>query len=43
VFEIFKDEQDAANGFFPDRAVSHYDVLELVEELEKHPSPEPSE
>jgi anti-sigma B factor antagonist len=42
VFEVFSDEQDAINSFFPDRAVSRYDVLELVEELEKHSSPEPS-
>jgi len=43
VLEVFKDEQDAVNSFFPDRAVRHYDILELVEELEKHPPPKPLE
>jgi anti-sigma B factor antagonist len=31
VFEIFVDEQDAINSFFPGRAVHHYDVLEWVQ------------
>jgi anti-sigma B factor antagonist len=35
VFEVFEDEQDAINSFFPDRAVHHYDVLEWVQEQEK--------
>jgi len=35
VFEVFVDEQDAANSFFPGRAVRHYDVLEWVRGLEK--------
>jgi len=35
VFEVFADEQDAVDSFFPDRAVRHYDVLEFVEEQEK--------
>jgi anti-sigma B factor antagonist len=43
VLEVFKDEQDAVNSFFPDRAVRHYDILEFVEELEKHPPPKPPE
>lgn len=30
VFEVFHDEQDAINSFFPDRAIERYDVLELV-------------
>ena len=34
MFEVFKDEQDAINSFFPDRAVHHYDILEFVEEAE---------
>jgi anti-sigma B factor antagonist len=34
VFEIFKDEQDAVNSFFPGRATRHYDVLEWVREQE---------
>ena len=40
VFEIFKDEQDAVNSFFPDRAVRHYDILEWVQEQEKRPAPD---
>jgi len=35
VFEVFTDEQDAVNSFFPDRAVRHYDILEWVQEQEK--------
>jgi anti-sigma B factor antagonist len=30
VFEIFDDEQDAINSFFPDREVRHFDILEFV-------------
>jgi len=30
VFQVFRDEQDALNSFFPDRATNHYDVLEFV-------------
>jgi anti-sigma B factor antagonist len=39
VFEVFTDEQDAINSFFPDRAVRHYDILEFVRESEKRPGP----
>jgi anti-sigma B factor antagonist len=39
VFEVFTDEQDAVNSFFPDRAVRHYDILEWVQEQEKHSAP----
>ena len=35
VFEVFADEQDAVNSFFPGRAAHHYDVLEWVQEQEK--------
>jgi len=31
--ETYKNEQDAVNSFFPDRAVPHYDILEVVEDL----------
>jgi anti-sigma B factor antagonist len=31
--DIYPDERDAVNSFFPDRAVRHYDLLELVEEM----------
>jgi len=40
VFEVFTEEQDAVNSFFPDRAVPHYDILEWVQEQEKHPAPD---
>ena len=35
VFEVFVDEQDAINSFFPDRAILQYDILEWVQEQEK--------
>jgi anti-sigma B factor antagonist len=35
LFEVFMDEQDAVNSFFPCRAIRHYDVLEWVQEQEK--------
>jgi anti-sigma B factor antagonist len=35
VFEVFQDEQDAVNSFFPDRAVHRFDILEFVEEQTK--------
>ena len=40
VFEVFKDEQDAVDSFFPDRAIRRYDVLEFVHEQEKGPGPD---
>jgi anti-sigma B factor antagonist len=30
VFEVFDDERDAVNSFFPDRAIHRFDVLEFV-------------
>jgi anti-sigma B factor antagonist len=35
-FEIFHDEQDAINSFFPDRTINHYDILTFVEQETKH-------
>jgi anti-sigma B factor antagonist len=29
--EIYRDELDAVNSFFPDRKVTHYDILEYIE------------
>jgi anti-sigma B factor antagonist len=40
VFEVFKDEQDAVDSFFPDRAIRRYDVLEFVHEQEKGSGPD---
>ena len=30
IFEIFTDEQDAVNSFFPDREIKQFDILEFV-------------
>jgi anti-sigma B factor antagonist len=30
VFEIFNDEQDAVNSFFPDREIKRFDILSFV-------------
>jgi anti-sigma B factor antagonist len=32
VFEIFDDEQDAVNSFFPDRQIRRFDILSFVEQ-----------
>jgi anti-sigma B factor antagonist len=32
-FQIFEQDQDAINSFFPDRQVRHYDLLELIESM----------
>jgi len=40
VFEVFTEEQDAVNSFFPDRAVRHYDILEWVQEQGKRQAPD---
>jgi anti-sigma B factor antagonist len=42
VFEVFTDEQDAVNSFFPDRTIHHYDILEWIQEQDQHPTPEPT-
>jgi anti-sigma B factor antagonist len=40
VFEVFQDEQDAINSFFPNREVKRYDILEFVESKKlKRPKP----
>ncbi len=40
-FKIFRDEQEAINTFFPDRALHPYDILEYVEEQEHHDAAPP--
>jgi len=35
VFEIFTDEQDAVNSYFPDRKIKAFDVLSFVEDMKK--------
>lgn len=39
VFEIFNDEQDAINSFFPDREVKRFDILEFVTSAENENAP----
>ena len=34
VFEIFDDEQEAINSFYPERKVRHFDILEFVKDQE---------
>jgi anti-sigma B factor antagonist len=34
--EIYRDELDAINSFFPDRKVAHYDILDYVESHTPH-------
>jgi anti-sigma B factor antagonist len=36
-FDVFVDEQDAVNSFFPDRAVRRFDILEFVQQQERSP------
>lgn len=35
VFEIFTDEQDAVNSFYPDRKINTFDILSFVESMKK--------
>jgi anti-sigma B factor antagonist len=32
VFEIFGDEQDAVNSFFPEREIKRFDILSFVQQ-----------
>ena len=32
VFEIFDDEQQAVNSFFPNRHITHFDILRFIEQ-----------
>ena len=32
-FEIFSDEQDAVNSFFPDRKIKSFDILDFVQKM----------
>jgi anti-sigma B factor antagonist len=33
VFEIFNDEQDAVNSFYPDRKIKAFDILSFVQDI----------
>jgi anti-sigma B factor antagonist len=35
VFQIFSDEQDAVNSFYPDRKLKTFDILSFVQEMKK--------
>jgi anti-sigma B factor antagonist len=35
VFEIFEQEQDAVNSFFPGREIRRFDILSFVQQMEK--------
>jgi anti-sigma B factor antagonist len=35
VFQIFADEQDAVNSFFPDREIKHFDILSFVKKQQE--------
>src|SRR3984957_746152 len=32
IFEVFSDEQDAVNSFFPGREINHFDILSFVQD-----------
>jgi anti-sigma B factor antagonist len=35
IFEVYSEEQDAVNSFFPDRAIKRFDILSFVQQQEK--------
>jgi anti-sigma B factor antagonist len=35
VFDLFTDEQDAVNSFFPDRKIKTFDILDFVRQMKK--------
>jgi len=35
VFEIFNDEQDAVNSYYPDRKLKAFDILDFVQQMKK--------
>jgi anti-sigma B factor antagonist len=35
LFEVFTDETDAVNSFFPDREIKRFDILAFVKDLQK--------
>jgi anti-sigma B factor antagonist len=38
IFEVFSDEQDAINSFFPDREIRHFDILKFVQAEKDEPA-----
>ena len=41
-FELFDDEQDAVNSFFPDRELKHFDILSYVQHAEDRNPDQPA-
>ena len=37
VFELFNDEQDAINSFFPNREIKHFDILSFIQQQGEEP------
>jgi anti-sigma B factor antagonist len=35
VFEIFNDEQDAVNSYYPDRKIKTFDILDFVQKMKQ--------
>jgi anti-sigma B factor antagonist len=35
IFEVFSDERDAVNSFFPDREIKRFDILTFVQQQEE--------
>ena len=35
VFEVFADEQDAVNSYYPDRKIKTFDILSFVQQMKK--------
>lgn len=35
VFELFNDEQDAVNSFFPDRSIRRFDILSFIQQQQE--------
>jgi anti-sigma B factor antagonist len=36
VFELFNDEQDAVNSYFPDRQIHRFDILSFIQDQRKN-------
>jgi anti-sigma B factor antagonist len=37
IFEVFSDEQDAVNSYFPDREIKRFDILSFVQQEKDEP------
>jgi anti-sigma B factor antagonist len=35
IFEVYSEEQDAVNSFYPDREIKRFDILQFVQQQEK--------